>query len=188
MKSRALPILLPALALLPILASLVACHRDPQEKILALRSRYTVETRGWQIREANPLAAAGGAGTALSERAEETDAMSAAIDGEDPAETPVEPSAPAGPRRVEVAFEVNVTRRGAESLPGITLDVVQSDAFRQVKKVYRHYLELPEAAGGEGRNLAFAVLADGFVDGDVFALALREEVPPEERSEYRELR
>lgn len=188
MRPSTLRFLPPALALLAVAAICGACRPDPQAAILELRSRHTVETRSWQVREAHPLAGAGAAGAALSGRSLETDALAAAIDGEDPADLPVEPSAPAGPRRVEAAFEVRMVRRGEESLPGITLEVSQADPFGQVKQVYRHYLPLPEAPAGQVQDLAFSLLADGFVDGDVFAVVLASEVAPEERGAYRELR
>lgn len=179
---------LPLAVLLLGAVVLLACPKSAEQKALELRSRYTLETRSWQVREASPLAQAAAVDAALSAHATATDAMAAAADGGDPADVPVIPSAPAGPRRVEASFEVRIVRRGEAGLSGITLDVTQSDPFQQVKKVYRHYLELPAAADGEPRDLSFAVLADDFVDGDVFAATLAAEVPPEARGAYRELR
>jgi hypothetical protein len=175
----------PAILLLTILLG-VACG-SPQENALEQRRLYGVEVKTREFKEvaANPLAAAANAAGDTSAHALQTDALSAAAD--DPAGALVIPEAPDGPRRVEVGFGLLVTRQSGEGLPGITFDVTQTDPFKQLKKTYRKYVELPKAFAGQAEQVYFSIVADDFVDGDAFAVLIRPDVPEAERGEYREL-
>lgn len=171
--------------LLFVLAASTACQ-SPQEKALELRRNYQVQLNTWLLKEPEvakgPLAPANAAAVDLAAKAQATDAATA-----DPASAPVTPDAPAGPRRVEVLFDLVVSQRGSDSLPGITLDISQADPFQKEKKTYRHYLTLPKMLNGQSQQFSFSIQADDFVDGDVFSVSLLKNVAPADRAAYQEL-
>lgn len=177
-----------AVALLSILPlSLVGCQ-SPQEKAMAIRSEYILQLNTWLLQEPEPgkgpLADAHAAADDISAKAAATDAVDSAL-ADDAA---IEPEVPAGPRKVTVLFDIVLSQQTSEGLPGLTLDVSQADPFQKEKKTYRHFVELPKMVKGQTQQTSFSIQADDFVDGDVFSVSLRKNIPEAERGEYRELK
>ncbi len=72
-------------------------------------------------------------------------------------------------------------RQGEEELPGITLDVVQTDAAGRDKRRWRVWVE--SGTGETTRRLEDVE----YQPGDGFRVEVRQPVPEAERGEYREL-
>lgn len=91
-----------------------------------------------------------------------------------------EPGA-AGQLEQDVELRLRVHHEGEEELPGITLDVVQTDAARRDKRRWRVWVE--PGAGETTRRLEDVE----YRPGDGFRVEVRQRVPETERGEYREL-
>lgn len=87
----------------------------------------------------------------------------------------------AGQLEQDVELRLRVHHEGEEELPGITLDVVQSDAARRDKRRWRVWVE--PGAGETTRRLEDVE----YRPGDGFRVEVRQRVPETERGEYREL-
>lgn len=160
-----------------VLALLLSACQTPQQKAMAIRAEYLVQLNTWLLKEPEPAAAPAAAPAPAP----------AATAPADPAAAPVEPVAPAGPRKVEVLFDLVISQQGSEGLPGITLDISQADPFQKEKKTYRHYVELGPMVKGQTKQVAFSITADDFVDGDVFSVVLEKQIAEADRAAYREL-
>ena len=160
-----------------VLALMLSACQSPQEKAMAVRAEYLVQLNTWLLQEPEPTPAAAPAPAAPAPGAPAAD----------PAAAPVEPVAPAGPRQVEVLFDLVISQQGSEGLPGITLDISQADPFQKEKKSYRHYVELGPMVKGQAKQVAFSIKADDFVDGDVFSVVLEKQIAEADRAAYREL-
>lgn len=166
-----------------VLALMLSACQSPQEKAMAVRAEYLVQLNTWLLQEPEPAPAAAPA-PAPAPSAAPAPAQAPAAD---PAAAPVEPVAPAGPRQVEVLFDLVISQQGSEGLPGITLDISQADPFQKEKKSYRHYVELGPMVKGQAKQVAFSIKADDFVDGDVFSVVLEKQIAEADRAAYREL-
>ena len=91
-----------------------------------------------------------------------------------------EPGA-AGRLDQDVELRLRVRHQGEEELPGITLDVVQTDAAGRDKRRWRVWVE---SGAGETTRLLEDV---EYRPGDGFRVEVRQRVPEAERGEYREL-
>lgn len=169
-----------------VLALMLSACQSPQEKAMAVRSQYLVQLNTWLLKEPEPAPAADPA-PAPAAGAPAAGAPAADAPAADPAAAPVEPVAPAGPRQVEVLFDLVISQQGSEGLPGITLDISQADPFQKEKKTYRHYVELGPMVKGQAKQVAFSIQADDFVDGDVFSVVLEKQIAEADRAAYREL-
>jgi hypothetical protein len=81
----------------------------------------------------------------------------------------------------DVELRLRVRHQGDGELPGITLDVVQTDAARRDKRRWRVWVE--SGAGEATRRLEDVE----YHPGDGFRVEVRQPVPEAERGEYREL-
>lgn len=145
---------------------LAACQpKDPQVRVAQIRSEYTVKLNAWRVvaPETEGEANLGEPGAAL---------------GETPAET--------GARPVTVMFDVLVSFRGKEPLPGITLDITQADPFEKEKDHRRHWIDTSKFINGSFEQIAFELGGFQLIDGDVFSVDLLQFVPEDVRGEYRE--
>lgn len=97
-----------------------------------------------------------------------------------------EPPADSPPRTVEVLFDLLVQHQQPENLPGLTLDISHADPFGKEKRSWRRYVEVPAMIKGQSSQISFNEKVDNFVDGDSFSVTLEKNVPPAERSAYRE--
>lgn len=188
---------LPLLALLTLLlGAVIACQpKSPEEKIAAERAAYTVELNSWFPREPEPEVTGDAEGEAAEGEAaaeatavaegEEAAGEAAPAEGEEGELEVVDVDA-AGPRMVNVFFDLIVLFEGDDPLPGLTLDISQADSGGAEKQSFRHYQELPAHIKGETKQVSFELEGIEFAEGDQFSVALRKVVPPEEQGEYRE--
>ena len=181
--------------------ALAACPKKlPEMQVLEARSKYILELAGFLINEleqqanASPTGAeAAGEETAIaaaSMMAESAVAAEAAAAEEEAAEgenLDEETMEPAGPRSVEVLFDLLVRFEGkGEALPGITVEVVQNDPFQKEKGRHLTWIETPGLRKGEQRQVSVALEVDNYADGDQFSVEWNPVVPPEKRGEYSE--
>ncbi|HVS00947.1 MAG TPA: hypothetical protein VMW27_30280 [Thermoanaerobaculia bacterium] len=88
---------------------------------------------------------------------------------------------PTGRLDQDVEIRLRVHHRGGEELPGITVDVVQTDAARQDKRRWQVWVE----SGAEETTRRLEDV--DYRPGDGFRVEVRQPVPEAERGEYREL-
>ena len=121
-----------------VLALMLSACQSPQEKAMAVRAEYLVQLNTWLLQEPEPAPAAAPAPAPApgAPAAAPAPAPAPGAPATDPAAAPVEPVAPAGPRQVEVLFDLVISQQGSEGLPGITLDISQADPFQKEKKSY----------------------------------------------------
>ena len=93
---------------------------------------------------------------------------------------------PAGPRTVNIFFDLIANFRGNDPMTGFTLDISQADADGSEKKAWRRYVELPRHLNGETFQISFLSEGVEFTDGDQFSVVLETAITAEERAEYRE--
>lgn len=158
----------PAVLLLLMLPTLSGCVSE-EEKATALRSQYKATLSGFTVVQ-EPQAPAGAAAIPA------TPAIPASIDQ-------------------DVVLDVVVNRGdagdtaagfGDASLPGVTVDVAQLDAAGREKRHWRVWVDTAGLAKGSTVEAHPEVEDVDYRPGDRFAVAVRGEVPPAERGEYRE--
>ncbi|RMH16864.1 MAG: hypothetical protein D6696_17265 [Acidobacteria bacterium] len=172
-------------ASLAVAAALVAActPADPAARIAKIRSQYTVELNSWLPRPEEAAPAAGEAPEAAAGEAavaEEGDAEEGTGDETTAGEED------GGPSPTRIFFDLVVGFEGREPLPGITVDITHASADEQVKEVRRHFIETPNLHRGGSQQIGFELDFPDFEEGDVFAVDVRQVVPPEERHLYPE--
>lgn len=211
---RILSTLMLALALACLV--LGACApQDPEERLLEIRSRYTVKLNTWLPKEdlaPDPvpvdaaaviddevMAGDGTEGDAMGDEAAEGEMAGDAMAGDEMAGDEMEGEAgemmageemamePVGPQPTSILFDLVVRFEGDEPLPGITVDITHADSNETVKDTRRHWIDTSDLVSGVSEQKDFVL--DGFLleEGDIFSVELRQVIPPAERSAYREL-
>lgn len=184
------------LCLLLVLVAIVltACpQKSPEARVLEARSKYSLEPTGFLVQELEAEEAAGAEASPAAVVAEEVSVAASASEAavaEEAAEGEVldeETAASAGPRSVEVMFDLLVRFNATgEALPGITVEFVQKGPFQKEKARYLHWVETQGLRKGEERQVPVKLEVDNYEDGDEFNVEFSEFVPPEKRGEYRE--
>ncbi len=170
-KSLARAVLLPLLGVALAAAAGLACSRkSPADKIAEVRNQYTVQDARPQ--KQNPIGDASAMDVALSEGEEAREAGTAA-----PAQAA---------RPTSILFDVVLSFRGSQSLPGITLDITHTDAQGRTKEVRRQYVETPKMTNSGVLQQGFVLDNLQYEEGDGFQVDVRSFIPVEERGEYRE--
>ncbi len=182
-------------------AVLTGCAaKSPEDQIAETRTQYTVRLNTWAPRDPEPMVDEGmmegdamAAGAEAAESAAEAaesvaEAAESAVEaGEEMAEGEEEVTeADVVPQTRKIFFDLIVRFDGTKSLPGITVDITHADAFEKEKGQHRYWLDTAGMLKSDTRQIDFELEDVEFVDGDVFSVALRPQVPPEERGEYRE--
>ena len=158
--------------------ALSACvARSPEEKVAWLRSLYkaTVNPGGFIVQE-EPMEEA--------ELAPE-EALGAlegeAVEGEE-GEEPVE----ATPVEQKILLDILIQHDSPEKLPGITVDISMVDASEQEKGHWRVWFDTSKIPKATPTQFTHILEGVAYEEGDGFNVEVRDDVPPEERSEYRE--
>ena len=183
------------LSSLLLVAGLWGCTpQSPEDRVLSSRAEYTVQSANAlpqrQVTDATMEdvamdegengaedETAGAAEAELATEESEGEGIAEAIDEEGMMEIPVTSS---------VLFDVVMTFSGNDPLPGVTLDIVHKDPFDQIKTTRRQYIETPTLTKGQVLQTDFVLEDLSFEEGDTFEVELRGDIPPGERSEYRE--
>lgn len=177
---------------------LTACPRElPEVRILETRAAYSLEPSGFLIEEPETAdtasadaeataAAIADEAVAVAAEAVAVAAASAeeAVEGETLDEETTEPP---GPRSVAVLFDLLIRFEGTgEALPGITVEVLQSDRFETEKARHLTWVDTGGLSKGEERQVPVRLEVEDYEDGDAFSIEWNAFVPPEKRGEYRE--
>ncbi len=196
MRQRISRVLLCVVAVTCIAVLTGCAAKSPEEKVAEIRSQYTVRLNTWAPRDPEPMVDEGmgdpmsedGAEGAVAEVAEAAAEESAAMaEGDESTEESAEEmAADTGPQTRAIFFDLIVRFDGLESLPGITVDITHADAFQKEKGQYHYWLDTPGMVKSDTRQIDFELEDVEFIDGDVFSVALRTPVAPEERGDYRE--
>lgn len=168
------------LTLLVLVLSLAACGQAGVED---LRRNYTAELNGWYKQQTPAAAEAmitvgdenGGEGVG------EEGAEAAGEEGEEeiPSEMPETVTV-----TQKVTLDIMLRHEGGGTLPRVTVDIYQADAEENQKQNWK----LPVDTSDLAVTKQFTQTLEGvdLEEGDVFAVEVREHVPPEERDEYPE--
>lgn len=162
-----------ALALAAAALAAACAQPSPGERASALRAGYTAELNGFIVRE-EPIA--------VPEAVPVEEAAAGA-----PEAAPEDAAAPAV--RQDVLLDVLVRNDNRDGrLPGLTLDVEQADARREVVKTsYRIYVDTSAIAPGTERAVSHTLRDVDYAPGDGFAVEVRQAIPAEMVDQYREL-
>ncbi len=113
-------------------------------------------------------------------------AEAAAMAEEGATEELVEPAEESGPRPMDISLHLLVRFSGDEALTGITVEVTQADPFGKEKEPTLHWIETAGMGKSDVQQVDLRLEGVEFEDGDAFSVLLREVVPAEARSQYRE--
>ena len=186
-----------ALILAMIATGLVACEQPThEERVAELRGRYDAELNGFAVREVPAVVdvetvtpGEGEGAPAADEAAEEVmeeDAGVVDVAGEEGEAGEGEEMAEEVPMQKDVILDIVVRHDAPEMLPGLTLDVSHADAQEVEKEHYRIWVDTATLAKGESLQVNETLEDVDFQEGDRFFVEVRRDVPPAERSEYRE--
>jgi len=178
------------LALACLAGAVAGCAQGPltEDDVAAARSLYAVELKGFVV-EQDPMTLPAPAPAAEGEDAAAEDAPAAgAVEGEDAAAAEGMTGLPPAPATADVVLDLLVRRTGGgDRLPGVTVDVEQVDAQERPKATYRVWVDTSGLGGKGATTQVTQRLEDVEVaPDDKFAVEIRDEVPPDMRSEYRE--
>ena len=169
---------------------------SPEAKVTAARAEYTVRLENFTVREPEveemmPEMEEGEDGEPMAaEEAASSEEMAASAEGEmaaegmEMAEGAMEEET--GPRTVDVILHLLVRFGGDKALPGITVEVTQKDPFGEEKEPTLHWIETDGMIKSDVRQVDLVLESVEFQDGDAFSVLLREVVPENMRSQYRE--
>jgi hypothetical protein len=172
-----------------VLPFATACGPTAAEQMEARRASYDVRLNGFVALEAplgGPTAAgepAAAAGTASPVAGEATVGGRATGDTTDPL---VVGGNPLVPTRRDVSLDLLVRHDAAEALPGITVDVSQSNEGAAEKAHFRLWLDTSGVARGQEVALRHRLEGVELTPGDRFTVGVVSPVPQEHRSAYRE--
>lgn len=160
-----------------LLASFAAgcAQPTPEERVAAMRARYTAELQGFVIRT-EPLVDETAAGDE-----EVAAADSAAGGGEDGSEE----AAPV-PVQQNLLLDIVVRNENKERLPGLTLDVSQQGADGADKAHWQIWVDTAKIGRGPGTAVNHLIEDIDYTEGDGFNVEVRAPVPAAERADYRE--
>lgn len=167
------------------LVAALACGgpTTPEERVAEQRAGYTATLGSFVI---NRVPLVEPEGMADPEAGEEPAGEEPPADGAEASDEAALAAAPV-PVRQDAILDILVSRRSREPLPGLTVEIEQVDAAKNVKQKWRVYLDVSDVMRGPGTQVAYQLQDIDFVEGDGFRVEVREAVPPAERGEYREL-
>ena len=160
--------------------------RSPEDKIEAIRGRYTAELNGFFVRQESVAPVMMDEETAEGEATE----MVAGDEGEMPAadegaEMVAEELEPVSLVQ-DVTLDILVRHESFENLPGITVDILMQDAAGQEKG---HWMVWADTEGLEkGTHHQFTHVLEGvpYEEGDGFFVEVRTPIPADQRGDYPE--
>lgn len=174
------------LLIVSVLALQGCAAKSPAEQVAETRTHYKIQQITWLPQE--QLEAEPSDELAEGELAADEEEAAEPEEGGDMEEEMGETDemVAEGPQPTDILFDIVLNFAGRESLPGITLDITHADPFEKQKEIRRHYVETEGMLDGDVSQLSFVLEDFQFEPGDVFSVEIRQNVPPEERGEYRE--
>lgn len=173
-------------AVVALAVVLAACGaQTPEDRVAELRADHDVILNSFQVLE-QPTGAADGAAAAVDEPVEDEAAEEEATEGETAATVDDAAAAPTTVRQ-DVLLDMIVRNLSSDGgLPGLTLDVEQADGTGTAKAAYRIYVDTSAIGPGGERAITHRLEDVDFEPGDGFHVEIRQAIPPEQRSDYRE--
>lgn len=175
-------IALPVLAIAVVLVG--GCpQRSPEEKVASQRGRYYAELNGFVVKQ-EPLI--------------EPELAAEAVEGEEEVATEPEEGAEAEeagiteidlepmPSESDIILDIVVRHDAFDKLPGITLDVSMVDSQKVEKGHWKVWVDTADLEKGPGKQVTHILEDVPYEEGDGLLVEVRQPVPPEELSEYRE--
>ncbi|HUO87505.1 MAG TPA: hypothetical protein VM617_08930 [Thermoanaerobaculia bacterium] len=175
------------LAAIAIVTLATCAAQTPEERVVALRADYEASLNSFQVLE-EPLEPVAATTDGMAAEVDETtDGGAEATQPEAEEETAEEETmaAPVAVRQ-DVLLDIVVRNRSDGRLPGLTLDVEQVDAAEQPKAHYRIYLDTSTIGLGAERAVSHRLEDVDVTTDDKFHVEVRQAIPPEQRSDYRE--
>jgi len=162
-----------------LLASFAAgcAQPTPEERVAAMRARYSAELQGFVIRT-EPLVDETVAGDEEGTEGTESSAAEAGEDGSEEA-APV-------PVQQNLLLDIVVRNENKERLPGLTLDVSQQGADGAEKAHWQIWVDTAKIGRGPGTAVNHLIDDVDYTEGDGFNVQVRTPVPAAERADYRE--
>jgi hypothetical protein len=173
---RRISYLVLSMTLVLLVAGACGPPQSPEERVAELRSRYDAMLNGFVVNQA-PVEEA---------MAEEMPMEMEAEEAAEPAMEEGEMMAEPMPLLQEVLLDILVSTTSRETLPGLTVDITQVDAEKNVKQTWRVYLDTSAVHRGPGTQITHRLEGVEYQEGDGFNVEVRHPVPPEERGEYQE--
>lgn len=165
-----------------LIGGVVACaEKSPEERVASLRAKYTASLNGFFVKE-EPMPM--DSEEVVEGESVETD-MPAPVE-ESTAGDDVDPIMEIPDTGKDVLLDFVVRQDSAEKLPGITVEISQADAQGVEKGHWRHWIDTSELEKGPGLQFSHTLEGIDYEEGDGFNVSIRQVIPPEEMSEYRE--
>lgn len=177
-----------------LIAALGACAKEtPEERIARLRTEYEVTLNSF-VMDQKPLEQEAPEGEGeMAEGAMEGD-MEGAPDAGDEGGMEEEDILEPVELQQDVLLDILVKNTSDGTLPVLTLDVSQVDAYGaddpsqgREKAHYRIEIDTSRIVKGASEQILYRLEDVDYQDGDGWSVEVRHPVPPEDRSEYREL-
>ena len=168
-----------AVCTLLIASTIVGCApKSPEEQVAQIRSLYSARLNGF-ILEEEPVVT----------EVPELEAVEIVEGEEPPAEEAVEAAVePIIETEVNqrVRLDILIQHRSDERLPGVTVDISMVDANQTEKGHWRVWFDTAEVTKATVTQFTHILEDVGYEEGDGFYVEIRQPIPAEERSEYRE--
>jgi hypothetical protein len=158
---------------------LAACgQKSPEERVAAIRSQYSARLNGF-ILEEEPVV------TEVPEL--EAVEIAETDDSEEPEVVGLEEEMVAEPEVIQkVRLDILIQHRSDERLPGVTVDISMVDSQQNEKGHWRVWFDTSNVAKATVTQFTHILEDVGYEEGDGFFVEVRNPIPPDERSEYRE--
>jgi hypothetical protein len=88
--------------------------------------------------------------------------------------------------RTDAILDIVVSTDGEEQLPGLTIDIEHLDADRRAKDRCTFWVETAALARGQSAQVSHLLENVAWETGDAYSVEVRQRIPLEERSGYRE--
>ncbi|MCP3958299.1 MAG: hypothetical protein GY719_10650 [bacterium] len=165
---------------------------SPEGKVAATRAQYTVKLENFSAEEPPPpMLEAEAVTEEVEEAAVAVMSEEVAVTAEEAAESEetdveLETVMETGPRPMDVVLHLLVRFGGDKALPGITVEVTQADPFGKEGEPTLHWIDTAGMSKSDVSQVDLRLEGVEFEDGDAFSVYLREVVPAEQHSQYRE--
>ena len=165
-----------------LVGGVVACaEKSPEEKIAGLRARYTATLNGFFVKE-KPAEMP----VETLEEGEPVAVESAALEEDVAADEAEGEGVSVEPELKDVLLDFVVRQDSAEKLSGITVEISQADASGAEKAHWRHWVDTSQLEKGPGLQYSHTLEGIDYQEGDGFNVSVRQIIPADELSEYRE--
>ena len=159
-----------------VVVSTACSSKSPEEKIAQIRSLYKARLNGFIIEE-EPLPVELAETEVVDVEDQATDVVEA-IEEEIVAEPP--------PVRQRARLDLLIQHDSYDRLPGVTVDISMANSAGEEKGHWRVWFDTADVGKATVTQFTHILEDISYEEGDGFFAEIRNPIPPEERSEYRE--